>query len=141
MLTHAEDIMSIEDIAAKVAETIQKEANINAIFGEPKKLDEHTIVPVARVEISMGGGGGGGKGPAPKQEDDGEEGGGTVGVIGGTGGGGGLDIEVRPLGFIRDTADGAEFVAIDPTPEGLLGKVEHLIKGIRTGQGSKSADD
>lgn len=125
--------MNISDIIAQVAETIQKEANVNAVFGEPKKLDEHTIIPVARVEVTLGAGGGGGTGPAAKKDDAGAD------IVGATGGGGGLEIGVRPLGFIRDSANGAEFVAIDPTPDGMLGKVEHLLKGIR-GQASKADD-
>lgn len=123
--------MDIETIATQIAQIIQKEANVNAIFGEPRKLDEHVIIPVARVEISLAGGGGGGTGPASKPE--GEESS-AASKVGGTGGGGGLDIKVRPLGFIRDGSEGAQFVAIDETPEGLLGKVEHLLKGLRGGQ-------
>lgn len=121
--------MQLEAIAAQIAQTIQKEANINAIFGEPKQLDQHTIIPVARIRVAFGGGAGSGSGPAPAKKQDAAEA--SVGTAAAIGGGGGLEIEVQPLGFIRDGADGATFVAIDPTPEGLLGKVEHLIKGLR----------
>lgn len=124
--------MNLEAVAAQLAQTIQKEANINAIFGEPKQLDQHTIIPVARIKVTLAGAGGGGKGPAPGGAEGGDA---PSGTAGGTGGGGGMDIEVQPIGFIRDGADGAEFVAIDPTPEGLLGKVGHLLEGLRTGAG------
>lgn len=125
--------MSLEAIATQIAQVIQKEANVNAIFGEPKKIDEHTIIPVARVRVALGGGAGGGAGPVPAKSD-GEPAPGLLGTAKATGGGGGLDIEVQPLGFIRDGAEGATFVAIETAPEGLLGKVEHLLEGLRPGR-------
>ena len=115
--------MNLEAIATQLTQVIQKEANIKAIFGEPMKLDEHTIIPVARVKITLGGGGGSGTGPTPTPGKTDE-----VGIAGASAGGGGLDIDVQPLGFIRDGAEGATFIAI---ADGLLGKVEHLIKGLR----------
>jgi uncharacterized spore protein YtfJ len=123
--------MNLEAIAAQIAQTIQKEANINAIFGEPKQLDQHTIIPVARIKVAFGGGAGSGSGLTPRKKDEAPE---SVSSASAIGGGGGLEIEVQPLGFIRDGADGPTFIAIEPTPEGLLGKVEHLIKGLRPGQ-------
>ena len=124
--------MNLETIAAQLAQTIQKEANINAIFGEPKQLDQHTIIPVGRVRVTFGGGAGSGSGLAPAKKSEGAEAGASTASA--IAGGGGLDIEVQPLGFIRDGAEGAVFVSIDPSSEGLLGKVEHLIKGLRPAQ-------
>jgi uncharacterized spore protein YtfJ len=121
--------MNLEAIATQLTQVIQKEANIKAIFGEPIKLDEHTIIPVARVRITLGGGGGSGTGSTPTPgKNDGEAG--MLGTAGASAGGGGLDIDVAPLGFIRDGAEGPTFIAIG---DGLLGKVEHLIKGLRPG--------
>ncbi len=127
--------MNVESIVSELAQIIQKQANIDAIFGEPKKLDEHTIVPVARVKITLNGGGGMGSGIGPEIGKPAEGDAGQAGhkpVMGGSGGGGAgsLLVEVEPLGFIRDGKTGAEFVAIEPAPEGLLGKVEHLVKGL-----------
>ncbi len=104
--------MELEAVITQVAQTIQKEANISAVFGEPKKLDEHTIIPVARVKITISAGGGMGSGPETTK-------------AGGAGGGGALLVEVEPIGFIRDGAEGPMFKSI--APEGLLGKVEHLL--------------
>lgn len=145
--------MDFEAITTQIAQTVQKEANINAIFGEPKKLDEHTIMPVARIKITLGAGGGGANGAAPtaaregqvKAEEGGENGASMSGKKGKKGKkgraalGGGIEIELQPLGFVRDANDGAEFVAIEPMPDGLIGKVEHLIRGIR-GPGPKVAE-
>jgi uncharacterized spore protein YtfJ len=115
--------MNLEAIATQLTQVIQKEANIKAIFGEPTKLDEHTIIPVARVKITLGGGGGSGSGSTPTPGKDGDE----LGTALASAGGGGLGIDVQPLGFIRDGAEGATFIAI---ADGLLGKVEHLVRSI-----------
>ncbi|PRQ03433.1 hypothetical protein ENSA5_15940 [Enhygromyxa salina] len=135
--------MDFEAIASQIAQTVQQEANINAIFGEPKKLDEHTIMPVARIKITFGAGGAerpGVMAPAVKvKKETNGNGAPTSSKLGAVGGGGGLEIEVLPLGFVRDGTEGAEFVTIDPTPDNLLGKVEHLIRGIR-GPGPKIAE-
>lgn len=132
--------MNLESIVAQIAQTIQQEANVDAIFGQSRQLDEHVIVPVARVEIKVNAGAAVGAGPQLTGSDEDEKpvlSGGT-----GTGARGGFEIHVVPLGFIRDGQNGAEFMPIDPTPEGLIGKVEHLLKNLRTGNGrvgSKSA--
>lgn len=129
--------MNVESIVAQIAQTLQKEANIDTIFGQPRKLDEHVIIPVARVEIKLTGGGGMGSGTGPQATptteagESGDKPKPTLMGGMGTGAGGGLEVHVHPLGFIRDGKNGAEFIAIDPTPEGVIGKVEHLVKNLR----------
>jgi uncharacterized spore protein YtfJ len=127
--------MDIEAIATALAQTIQKEANINVVFGEPKKLDNHTIIPVARVRVTLGAGGANASGPG-KVASAAE--GVAVAIGAGMGAGGGLDLDVQPLGFIRDSDDGPTWVAIDPSAESMFGKVEHLLERLRPG--SKSTD-
>ncbi|MFV8750195.1 hypothetical protein ACNOYE_06565 [Nannocystaceae bacterium ST9] len=134
--------MNVEAIVAQLAQTIQKEANVDAIFGQPRKLDEHVVIPVARVEIKINGGGGMGSGTGPQATSATATSDAATAsdkplptLMGGQGGGagGGIEVHVLPLGFIRDGKNGAEFLAIDPTPEGLIGKVEHLVKNLRGG--------
>jgi uncharacterized spore protein YtfJ len=119
--------MDLEAVANALAQTIQKEANINAIFGEPKKLDNHTIIPVARIRVTLGAGAANASGPG-KVASAAES---VAVAIGGMGGGGGLELDVHPLGFIRDSDDGPTWVAIDPSAESLIGKVEHLLERLR----------
>lgn len=110
--------MDIEKIVGDVAETIQKEANVRAIFGEPTQIDERKVVPVGRVTVSISGGAGTGAG-----ESKGEERGNGVG-----GGGGAVNVTVTPVGFIAEGPEGVVFTPIDHTPDGVLGRLEHLLK-------------
>ena len=109
---------TFEDIAHQVAETIQKEANVRAVFGEPQKLDNKTLIPVAKVAVSGGAGGGG---ATTKGKDDKRK-------FLPLGGGGGLSIEVTPLGFICERGDDIVFNSLEPDSEGVLDRVEHLVQ-------------
>ena len=73
-------------------------------YGEPVRVGERTVIPVARLRISGGGGFGEGRGG---------EGEGTGG-----GGGGGGHLDATPVGFIEVGPDGARYVAI-PDPDQL----------------------
>jgi hypothetical protein len=70
-------------------------------FGEPIRVGERTVIPVARVK-AMGGGG------------FGAEGRGT-----GSGGGGGGTLDALPLGFIDAGPEGARFESI-PDPDATV---------------------
>ncbi len=87
--------MAIEELVRKVAETLEKEGNTRAIFGEPIKLDTKTLIPVACVAV-----GGAGAGVSPKADQRGF----------GAGGGGGLN--VMPVGFIHEQAGEIVFTPI-----------------------------
>src|SRR4051794_41904933 len=68
-------------------------------FGEPVKVGERVVIPVARVKAAGGGGFGSG---------------GMSGTDSGGGGGGG--VRGRPLGFIDAGAGGARGEAVPPPP-------------------------
>ena len=113
--------MPFEEIVKQVAETIQKEANARAVFGEPTKLDTHIVVPVAGITISIGGGGGGGS-RKPGIE--------LPRFFGG--GGGGLNIIARPAGFIHEKDGVVIFTPIETEkrPETGLPLVARQIRSV-----------
>ncbi len=49
--------MDIKKVIADLAKAIQQSSNTKAIFGDPQQLEKKTIIPVAEVNISLGGGG------------------------------------------------------------------------------------
>jgi uncharacterized spore protein YtfJ len=108
---------SIEDIAQQVAETIQKEANVRAVFGEPQTIDTKTVIPVAKVTVNGGAGGGGASAGGEQKRR-------FVPL----GGGGGLSIEVTPLGFICEKGDEVVFNSLEPEGGSVLEKVEHIVQ-------------
>lgn len=79
----------VERLAGRLSST----ATAHAVFGEPVRNGEVTVIPVARASFGFGGG----AGPAGQGEQ----------VGAGEGGGGGA--VVRPLGFIELRPDGARF--------------------------------
>lgn len=93
--------MPFGEIVKQVAETIQKEANARAVFGEPTKLDTHIVIPVASVVISLSGGGGGSRKPGAD----------IVRLFGG--GGGGLTVTASPVGFIHEKDGAVVFTRIE----------------------------
>lgn len=104
--------MDISGIVHDLADTIQKEGNARAVYGEPVKLDEHTIVPVAVVTVTVGGGGGAGHGPGGGKAKE---------EPGGFGGGGTMTVKSIPVGFIHEKDGDVVFHAIDlpgPLTEG-----------------------
>ena len=80
------------EIVQRLAERIGLTARAAAVFGEPVKHDDVTVIPVARTAWGFGGGGGG----EPPQDGAG-------------GGAGGL---VSPIGFIEVRSGDARFVPI-----------------------------
>ena len=97
--------LNFESVVAELAQTIQKEASVRAVFGEPIKLDQHTIVPVALVTMGFGAGGGGGRARPTKELEAAQR----VAF----GGGGGLDVKAIPMGFIHEDNGGVRFTPID----------------------------
>lgn len=95
-----------KDIVDKLASEV-KETNVEAIFGESRQMGSQTIIPVGK--IAYGWGGGGGKG---KTEEDQE----------GEGSGVGMGIQVKPIGYIDVTPEGASYKPIvDFTPMVAIG--------------------
>lgn len=86
-------------------EEILNRMNASSVFGEPIREGATIVVPVAEVMYGFGAGGGYGKPAegAPADTDEKKE----MGEGGGSGSGGGG--RVKPVGFIRLSADGAYF--------------------------------
>ncbi|HEY3445792.1 MAG TPA: hypothetical protein VGK67_05470 [Myxococcales bacterium] len=51
--------MNLERALKEFGEKLAEEADVRAVFGDPLKLDGHTIIPVAVVHIALAGEGGG----------------------------------------------------------------------------------
>jgi uncharacterized spore protein YtfJ len=100
----------LERIVGELRHAIETEGNVRTLFGEPMKLDEHTVIPVMTLEIGFGGGGGIGVGKLLRGAIDLAKR--VLPGSWGAGGGGGLSIRLRPAGFIRDDKDGPRFVPI-----------------------------
>ena len=94
--------MAFEELIKQLAQTLQNEASVRAVFGEPIKLDTHIVVPVATVAVNISGGGtGASRKPAPETRDF-------------FAGGGGINVFAKPVGFIHEQDGKAVFAAIAP---------------------------
>jgi len=91
--------MDIAALAAHISRTIEASGNAKAIYGEPIKLETHTVVPVAALVVTVGGGGG------------------ALSAIGG--GGGGLTMKVAPVGYLHEKDGVVTFTPIDVPPQVL----------------------
>ena len=83
--------MPYEDLVKQMGVALERDGNVQAVFGEAVKLEHHTIIPVAVV---AGGGGAGG----------------TQGDL--SAGGMGMALNVRPVGFIYESGDEVLFTPI-----------------------------
>lgn len=105
--------MSVEELIKRVAKMVEERATVKTVFGDPIKLDHHTIVPVAKVVLAGGGGGGGKRGgEATDPSEDAEEATEAPAAREGGGGGGGTFL-VTPLGFIHEKDGDVVFSAIE----------------------------
>jgi uncharacterized spore protein YtfJ len=93
-------VMDVKDLMRELADRIERTANVRVAFGEPVGEGMDMVIPVARVSVR--GGGGGGMGDMPEGPRRGK----------GSGIGLGMNIVSSPVGYIRRTAHGAEFVPI-----------------------------
>ena len=90
----------------RLAELVSARAGVQAVFGEPIRQDNLTVVPVARLRWGFGGGGG--RADAP-----------PTGPASGSGGGGGAAGD--PIGYREIGPEGATFRPIrDPYPSPLF---------------------
>jgi uncharacterized spore protein YtfJ len=95
--------MDMQDLMRELADRIERTANVRAVFGEPLGGGEEMVIPVARVSVRGGGGGG---------SDESAEAG-EAGRRGrGRGLGFGLNVATTPVGYIKQTSNGAVFVPI-----------------------------
>jgi len=106
--------MQLEDMFQKIEEMRDK-ASVNAVYGEPVKVGEKTIIPVADIKYGFGLGYGE-SAPASDEEEEIPSGG------GGVGGG----IAARPVAVVEISDEG---VVVKPvTDEGRI-----ALAGIFTG--------
>jgi hypothetical protein len=86
----------------RIADLVGARASVRAVFGEPIRQGEMTVIPVARVRWGFGGGGGSSEGT-------------PAGAASGSGGGGGVAAD--PVGYLEIAGHGASFRPIrDPYP-------------------------
>lgn len=91
--------MEVDQIMEEIARRVEEGASARAVFGQPIRIENQVVVPVAKVRL--GGGGGGGRNTGSSEE--------------GIGGGMGLGMTSSPVGFIEITPHGAVFTPIrDP---------------------------
>ena len=122
--------MEIKELIAEIKENIEKTANIKSIFGDVKKADNVSIIPVASVRFQGGGGGGFGEmdaqkkeKPEPLEEAETEKEGAKKGRSG-KGGGLGMKVDASPVGYIEIKDDNAKFVEI-------LDKTKIILNGLK----------
>jgi uncharacterized spore protein YtfJ len=102
-----------QEILRSLAHAIETEGNVKAVFGDPVKLDGHTIIPVAGIFVGLGGGGGFGGGIGKTAAELAEK---LLPRSLAAAGGGGINVMVRPVGFIHEGKEGVVFTPI-ATPE------------------------
>jgi len=103
-MTAARKAAGADSLLERIVDRLGSRAGVGAVFGEPIRSADRTVVPVARVRWAGGVGGG-------ASEKEGAS---------GSGGGGGVAID--PIGYLEITPEAAEFRPInDPYPSpGLL---------------------
>lgn len=125
--------MTMEEVITRLAQTLEKEGNVKAVFAEPIKLEHHTVVPVATVAFGAGVGGARGIPGIPGKALE------ALSKLFGFGGLGGID--VRPVGFIHERKGEVVFTAIHVDGKGTpliteaasgIGRVVDTVTGIFT---------
>lgn len=129
-----EDIVNVKDMIKDLRENIEKTANVKAVFGDEKKIDDISIIPVASIRMKGGSGGGIGTAGEPKDMETEEAEKATEETeekkeahhpsATGKGGGLGLDVEANPVGYIEIKDNRTRFVEI-------LDKSKMILKIIR----------
>lgn len=94
--------MDAEKLLAQI-ESTPISASTRTVFGEPIKVGERTLIPVARIGGGFGLGFGGGK--SKPKEESGE-------ASSGQGGGGGGKVSARPIAVIDATAEKVRVIPI-----------------------------
>ncbi len=105
--------MNVPDILSEIAERVQSNASVKAVYGDPVESGGKTIIPVAKVRYGFGGGGGSGETPAPGDDKGEEASSGNPTKMIGSGGGGGGGVSVTPAGYIEITAHETRYVSFE----------------------------
>jgi uncharacterized spore protein YtfJ len=96
------------DVALERIDEMLQKMNANAVFGEPFKEGDVTLIPVASVGYAFGYGSGSGRMTGTTTAPGGEPSGPGEGSGQGGGGGG----RARPLGYIRISPEGVAYEPI-----------------------------
>ncbi len=119
--------MANENFIERIASSMGQNASVKNVFGEPIRVGEKTIVPVAH--IAYGFGGGSGKRNKKKKKDDAKDAvhGEEEPVAKGTGGGGGFKASAKGVYEITPTC--TRFIPANPTQKILIGvAIGYLLK-------------
>jgi uncharacterized spore protein YtfJ len=122
MSTTLETTQQLELMIHEITETLRTEGNARAIFGEPMQLDQHRVVPVAAVTISIGGGFGRGERSGVLLQNAIEA---ALRLVPGgsaAGGGGGINVTVWPVGYLHEDQEHVVFTRISEPPAVRPGK-------------------
>ena len=110
--------MADENLIENLASSLGQNASVNNVFGEPIRVGDKTIIPVARLAYGFGGGFGQGKKKRNKgeasDESTGEE---PVGKA--SGGGGGFNAVAKGVYEITPTC--TRFIPANPVKKILIG--------------------
>jgi uncharacterized spore protein YtfJ len=117
MADTSDNTSTLAAVVRDIAHAIEAEGNTKAIFGAPAKLDQHTIIPVATLEIGLGGGGGGGGSFGSEKLREAAAGLVSKLVPTAIAGGGGFGVKLRPVGFLSELEGRVIFTPIEVPPE------------------------
>jgi uncharacterized spore protein YtfJ len=110
--------MADENLIENLASSLGQNASVNNVFGEPIRVGDKTIIPVARLAYGFGGGFGQGKKRSNKGETS-EENKGEEPVGKGAGGGGGFNAVAKGVYEITPTC--TRFIPANPAKKILMG--------------------
>lgn len=114
---------SIQEIINSITERIKATARIETVYGEPRVIDDKTIIPVAKVSYGFGAGGGEG----PEAAEPGQE---AQAQKGGFGGGGGAGVSAEPVGFLVISGDQVRFMPVRDRRRVLIAAMAGLFVGL-----------
>ncbi len=110
--------MADENLIENLASSLGQNASVNNVFGEPIRVGDKTIIPVARLAYGFGGGFGQGKKKRNKGEVS-DESKGQEPAGKGAGGGGGFNAVAKGIYEITPTC--TRFIPANPAKKVLMG--------------------
>ena len=100
----------------ELMEKLPSEVNVDAVFGEPEKYDDHVLIPVAEITYGYGVGFGTAEGCCMESTETADKSGSPDTTEGdtpekpghGMGGGGGIGAKARPIAYIEVGPEGVK---------------------------------
>ena len=115
--------MEKESVIQKLFKPVTDHAQVGMIFGEPQKMKNKTVIPVARVFWMFGGGMGVNEGLTDLANGDDS-------IPQGEGGGGGGILSAEPIGALEITPDRTRLVPFKPWWQKLIPVLAGLIFSV-----------